>query len=346
MLNKNICLIAIFLSLQTLALSQKQDYKVSCIAFYNLENLFDTVNDTLINDEEFLPEGSKAWDEEKFEEKIGNMAYVIDQIGNDHTDGPSVLGVCEIENRYVLEQLVAHPTLAPKEYDIIHFDSPDERGIDVGMIYRTKHFTPISSQAIPLIIYDNDGERNFTRDILHVYGLLDGDPMHFMVNHWPSRSGGEKKSSKYRNAAAKLCREVVDSLTQIDPLAKVIIMGDLNDDPTSESVRSYLRAKKSIKGLEAGGIYNPMADFYRRGVGSNAYRDAWSLFDQMLLTEAACDKDQEGYFYYKANVFNKQFLANQNGHFKGYPFRTFAGGTYIGGYSDHYPVYVHLVKKI
>ncbi len=332
------CLIAILNS------SAQPSYKMVAVGFYNLENLFDTENDTLINDEDFLPTGKNSWTEDKYAEKQANMAYAISQIAKEHTAaGLSVFGVAEIENKRVLEDLSRQPALADRNYQIVHFDSPDRRGVDVALMYNPAHFKPLKSRAIPLLVYDN-GEREYTRDILFCTGLLDGDTFSFLVNHWPSRRGGEEASAYKRNKGAAVCRQIVDSLYRINPEHKVIIMGDLNDDPTSESIKVHLRAKYKASEVEKGDVFNPMWDYYNRGLGSNAFRDSWSLFDQLIFNSALMDKNAKGYRYHKAFVFNKQFLIQNFGQYKGYPFRTFSGETYQGGYSDHFPVYALLVK--
>ncbi len=328
-------------------LGQDAQYKIVTAGFYNVENLFDTEDDPLIRDEEFTPDGKRAWTVEKYQEKLANMAYVISQIGKEkNPNGLSFLGLAEVENKKVLEDLVVQSSIKDKNYKIVHIDSPDRRGIDVAMIYNPNHFTPIKADTIPYLIYNKDASRRRTRNILYVKGLLDSDTLHVLVNHWPSRSGGESRSAPFRNQGGKICRSFVDSLSQVNPMSKILIMGDLNDDPNSASIKTHLRAKSRVKDVFEGDVYNPMADFYRRGLGSNAYRDAWSLFDQVILSYGIMDRDQDGYFYYSANVFNKRFLIQQSGRYKGYPFRTFSGDTYQGGYSDHFPVYVHLVKKI
>jgi hypothetical protein len=326
--------------------NQDKQYKIVSVGFYNLENLFDTVDDTLINDEEFLPNGARAWTEARYQEKLTNMAYVISQIGiQDAKAGLSILGVSEIENRKVLEDLVVQKSIKDRNYKIIHYDSPDRRGVDVGLLYNPSHFTPISTSAIPLINTE-DGKRLYTRDVLYVKGLLDSDTIHVMVNHWPSRSGGEARTAPFRNNGAKLCRKVIDSLLKIDEHVKVFVMGDLNDDPTDESLKSHLRAVGSLKEMKKTTMFNPFEDFFRRGQGSNAYRDSWSLFDQIVISKGVTDKKCEGYFYFKANIFNKAFLVQTSGQYKGYPFRTFSGDTYQSGYSDHFPTYVYLIKEI
>jgi len=326
---------------------QGKQVKVATIGFYNLENLFDTENDTLINDEDFLPDGNNTWTDDKYEEKLDNMAHVISQIGIDLAkQGLSILGVSEIENRRVLEDLVKRKSIAQRGYKIVHYDSPDGRGVDVGMLYNPNHFTVTESSSIPLIVYGEDGRREFTRDILLVGGLLDGDPMYIMVNHWPSRRGGEKASQYKRNKGAAICKSITDSLYRENPNAKVIIMGDLNDDPTSESVKSILMAKGKKSEVGETGLYNPFYDFFRRGLGSNAYQDSWSLFDQIIISAPFLNDKQDGYKFHKANVFNKEFLIQRSGRYQGYPFRTFSGNTYIGGYSDHFPTLIYLTKDL
>lgn len=321
-------------------------YKIVSIGFYNLENLFDVVDDTLINDEEFLPAGARSWTPERYQEKLTNMAYVISQIGlPDVGAGLSVLGVAEIENRKVLEDLVIQPSLKNRNYQIVHYDSPDARGVDVGLLYNPSHFTPVYSQPIPLINF-NDGNIQRTRDVLYVKGVLDSDTLHILVNHWPSRSGGEARTAPYRNNGAKLCRKIVDSLYAHDAESRILIMGDLNDDPTNESIKSHLRAVSNIKDIRKSGLFNPYEDFFSRGQGSNAYRDAWSLFDQIIISRGFTNKKSSGYQYFKANIFNKKFIVQPSGQYKGYPFRTFSGDTYQAGYSDHFPAYLYLTKEI
>lgn len=346
-INKLILAITVTLFGFQIGNAQKESVKVTAIGFYNLENLFDTEDDPVIWDEEFTPDGSKAWTKDKYAEKLTNMAYVISQIGTELTpNGVSILGISEIENRKVVEDLLKEPTLAVRGYEIIHYDSPDFRGIDVGLIYNPKHFKVTKSTPIALDISVGDNKRT-TRDILHVEGLFDGEPLHIMVNHWPSRRGGEKKSAWKRNKAAKMCRTVIDSLEIIDPGVKVIVMGDLNDDPTSESVRSHLRAVSKKSDLRKNRfLFNPYEDIYRRGLGSNAYRDAWSLFDQLIITESLAKENNQGYYFHKGQVFNKKFLIQRSGQYKGYPFRTFSFDKYQGGYSDHFPSFIYLIKKV
>lgn len=337
------CLIALTTSL----LAQEQQYKVAAIGFYNLENLFDTLDTPDVRDSEFTPQGSKNYNSKIYREKLDHLAQVISEMGTELTPhGPALLGVSEIENKSVLEDLVAHPKIADRNYQIVHYDSPDKRGIDVALLYQPQYFAVIRSKAIPMEMYRADSSRVYTRDILWVSGNFDGEILHVLVNHWPSRSGGQAVSQPLRNACAKRCKEIISSLTTYNKDAKVVLIGDLNDDPTSPSVKKVLAAQGKKEKVKPGGIFNPMIPFYKKGIGSNAYRDAWSLFDQVMLTSGFLNEDQDGYYYMKAKIFNQPYLTQQTGQYKGYPFRTFVGDAYAGGYSDHFPVYTFLLKKI
>lgn len=322
-----------------------RNYRVGCIAYYNLENLFDTENDTTINDEEFLPEGRNQWTESRYQDKLENMASVIAQLGSELIQGgPAVLGVSEIENRRVLEDLVATEELKDIGYQIVHYDSPDRRGVDVGLLYQPKYYTVLNSNSHRLTIESEDDFRS--RDQLAVSGIFDGDTIHFIVNHWPSRWGGEKNSRHLRIAAAQLSRSIIDSIDNIYPDAKIILMGDLNDDPSDVSIKKYLKTSSKKDKIPKGYLYNPMEEMHKKGIGSLAYRDAWNLFDQLILSSSLVTGDHSSYQFHAAKVFNKQFLVQEEGRYKGYPFRTFGGGTYLGGYSDHFPVYIFLIREI
>ena len=339
-----------FLSLLLLSLSlsaQDQSFRIGLVGFYNLENLFDTLDTPDVNDTEFTPKGSNLYNSAVYQEKLGNLTRVIGQAGTELTpDGIAVLGVSEIENRSVLEDLVAHPRIADRDYQIVHYDSPDFRGIDVGLLYNPKYFEVTESRAVPLMLYRDDSTRIFTRDILLVGGLFDGEQVFFMVNHWPSRRGGEAATAHLRNAGALVCKNLTDSLRLAHPTAKFFIMGDLNDDPTSPSVAQVLNAKGKERQVRPGGFYNPFWTYYRRGMGTTAWRDAWSLFDQIVISDNVLQSDQQGYRYYESYIFNPTYLVQKSGHFKGYPFRTYSGGNYLGGYSDHFPVYMALIKPV
>ena len=327
--------------------AQEKQFKVACIGFYNVENYFDLIDHPEKRDEDFTPSGELLYTREVFVEKTANLARVISEIGTEYSpDGVAILGLSEIENRSVVDTLIAHPLLRNRNYQVVHYESPDFRGIDVGLIYQPKYFELISSRAVPLMIYRDDSSRIYTRDVLLVTGRLDGDLLHIMVNHWPSRRGGEKATQPLRNAGAALCRQLADSLRAADPDSRVIIMGDLNDDPVSPSVKNVLRAKPKVNQLRTGDLYNPYYDYFKKGIGTGAYRDAWSLFDQIILSDNLAAPDAAGYRLFQAKIFNEMYLTQRTGQFRGYPFRTYSFGTYIGGYSDHFPVYVSLVKEV
>lgn len=345
------------------AKAQEKKFIVHTVAFYNCENLFDTINDPTINDEEYLP--SNGWTSKKYKKKLANLSRVMAEIGSgENANSPTILGISEVENRGVIEDLVKQPLIAGKDYGIIHFNSPDRRGIDVALLYQKKHFKPTSYKSIPLLVYqkedDNKKDDNedksddkatvdtktrvlYTRDQLLVTGLLDGEEISFIVNHWPSRSGGEKRSSPYREAAAALNKKIIDSLYRINPDAKVITMGDLNDGPYNNSVKKVLGAKGKKEQVGKQGLYNPMEEMANKGIGSLAYRDAWDLFDQMIMTEPLIRKDYSSFRFWKAGVYNKAFLTQTTGQYKGYPLRNTRTDV---GFSDHFPVYLYLIKQV
>lgn len=330
------------LFVSNLQAQEKKQYKVNCIGFYNLENLFDTIPGE--NDTQFSPEGQNKFTSERYWYKVSHMADVISQIGGEmFPGGPAILGICEIENRSVVEDLIADPKLKPSNYSIVHYDSPDKRGIDVGLIYRPDFFKVTSSRSVFLNIPDNPNFK--TRDQLVVSGMLNGEIIHVIVNHWPSRSGGEKRSLPGRMAAARLTKSIVDSIQRTEPNAKIIIMGDLNDDPDSKSLTEGLGVKNKLKNLKSGELFNTMASLYYEGIGTLAYRDSWNLFDNIIVTQSLMSEDKTNWVFFKSKVFNKPFLQQSSGQFAGYPFRTYVGNNFTGGYSDHFPVYLFLIKE-
>lgn len=315
------------------------------IAFYNLENLFDTIDTPDVIDTEFSYESPKEWGSERYWTKIDRIAEVISKLGSyENIQGPAIIGMCEMENRGVLEDLVKSPRISHLNYKIIHYDSPDSRGIDVAMLYQPGSFKVTNSRSVPLIIRGDDGNRIYTRDQLQVSGIFEGEPMHFIINHWPSRRGGEDKSHLLRNEAASLARSLVDSINATERNARIIVMGDMNDDPIDESIRLYLKARDEQNRLKSGQLFNSMGVHYKQGIGTLCYRDKWNLFDQIILTEAFLKKNSKGFRYNSSRVFNESFLAQQEGRYKGYPFRTYVGDNYHGGYSDHFPTYI-LIEK-
>lgn len=327
---------------------ENREFKIHTVAFYNLENLFDTINDPAKFDEASPIMEMTVGRSEVYKNKVHNMARVIADIGADGAgNAPVILGVAEVENYTVMADVVNDPQLLGFDYGIIHYDSPDNRGIDVGLFYQKSIFQPIHTSSHTLYIYDDiTRKRVYTRDQLVVSGNLEGDLIHIIVNHWPSRSGGEERSRSKRVGAAKLNKRIIDSLQIIDPYAKIITMGDLNDDPINVSVKHILQAKAKKEEVELKGIYNPYENFYKSGLGTNAYRDAWSLFDQIMMTQPLLEKDYSSFRFYKAFIYNKNYLTTKRGRWKGYPFRSFADGGFTGGFSDHFPVYIYLIKEV
>jgi hypothetical protein len=246
----------------------------------------------------------------------------------------------------VLEDFVKHPSIADRNYGIVHYESPDFRGIDVALLYNPKYFEVQHSEPLLVTYERDDGSFYKTRDVLYVAGLFDGEPMHIFVNHWPSRRGGAVASSPKRELAASVAKAKIDSITAIDPDAKIVLMGDLNDDPVNPSVRKVLGAQGSQKRVKRGGLFNPFFDYYKKGIGTLAYNDVWNLFDQIMVSSGMIDQSIGGYQFYKAKVFNESFLYQKTGRWKGYPFRSYSFSDYQGGYSDHFPTYIYLVKEI
>lgn len=322
---------------------------LECIAFYNLENLFDTIVDPDTNkilQEDFTPYGAKNFNTVKYYKKLKHMARVIDTLGKEVTPiGASVIGVCEIENRLVLEDLVSQKSIVDKNYKIVHHEGPDARGIDCALLYDPQHFKVISSKSFKLSMPNDPGFRS--RDQLLVTGDLLGERMHFIVIHWPSRRGGEAKSRPKRIEAAKLSKSIIDSIQSVEKKAKIILMGDFNDDPISPSIKDFLKAKDDPLTVKKGELFNTMGNYHKKGIGTLAYRDQWNLFDQFIITSSLLDKAKkyDDFTFYKSVIYNKSFLKNQKGNFKGYPYRTFVGATFLGGYSDHFPVYMFVVRK-
>jgi hypothetical protein len=235
--------------------------------------------------------------------------------------------------------------LASTNYQLVHKNSPDARGIDCALLVDASRFKVLTSEFLTVSI---DTIPNFkTRDILYVKGLLAGNKtVHVFVHHWPSRRGGEEASAPGRALAASIAKHKIDSVTAIDPKAKIVLMGDLNDDPISPSITSVIGARGEKEEVRSGGMYNPWMDPYKKGIGTLAYQDAWGLFDQILISYGWLDKNQKGYHYYKAEIFNREFMVQKTGKYKGYPMRTYDGNRYNGGYSDHFPTYIILAKPV
>ena len=331
-----------------ISFGQSNKYKIHTIAFYNLENLFDTIND-LEKNYEANPMFEIKNKSEIYARKLENMASIISEIGTEKTHiSPTILGVAEIENRQVLIDLLNTKSLKDKNYGIIHYDSPDVRGIDVALLYNRKNFIPISHKPHELKFWSEEGYRLYTRDQLLVSGYLENELIHIIVNHWPSRRGGEKKSRPNREKAAYLNKKICDSLLRTDSKSKIIIMGDLNDNPTNSSLKKILKTETKLNKIQDSTLFNPYEILFKKGYSTLGYRDNIHLFDQIIVSGAFVSKNKKfkDYQFYKANIYNPRHLTNQSGKYKGYPFRSFGYEGFTNGYSDHYPVYIYLIKKV
>ena len=315
------------------------------IMFYNVENLFDTFDDTLKQDEEFLPKGVKYWSEYRYYQKLNRIYKVIIAVGG--WQPPEIVGLCEVENRYVLDGLVKYTPLSKFQYEIVHQESPDWRGIDVALLYLKDKFTPLNYKAIP-INFPFDINRK-TRDILYVKGITKkNDTLHIFVNHWPSRWGGQLESEQNRVFVASVLRNVVDSIFSINPDANIIIMGDLNDDPENTSILKTLNANTSYDNITNYELYN--LSYYlkeKKNLGTLKYQGNWNIFDQFIVSGALIGKEKSIYLTLDdAYVFKADYLLEKDETYIGYkPFRTYSGYKYINGFSDHLPVFIDLRKK-
>ena len=314
------------------------------IGFYNIENLFDTIHDDGKNDYEFLPEGKYKWGTMKYTNKIRNIAALLADMGSDELPcGMAVVGVCEVENSRVLDDLLAHEALARRGWKYVHAESADKRGIDCALLYNPEMFKPVGSRLVP---YTQEGGGNSCkmRGFLVVTGCLAGEPVHFIVNHWPSRYS----EASLRERAALLVRELKDSLMKAVPESKVIIMGDMNDDPDDRSMNAVLGAvweKERVK--KDSDLYNPWWSILRKeGKGTSRYQDKWNLFDQIVLSGNLIGGGNRGLKLHKAMIFSRAYMFQQSGRYKGVINRTHIGNVWLNGYSDHLPVVVYLEKVV
>lgn len=349
--------IAALLFLTGMPLGADTPAKNYVIGFYNLENLFDTYDDPAKNDEEFLPDGENKWTEAKYEKKLHNMATVIGTMAQANGVFHTILGVCEIENRLVLEDLVSQPEIASANYQIVHYDGPDARGVDVGLLYRPDQFSYIDSESIPFT-FDSDIEFSMseelqkefkTRDILMVYGQIDGEDFAFYVAHLPSRYGG--KGGDLRSRGAEIIYDHAMKMMKEHPGIKIVVMGDMNDNPTDPSIAEYLHGKGEPSEVGKDDFFCPFTSMLKKGYGSIAYRGEWSIYDNILVNETLLNAPDGGLKLRQTGrkgnygvVFKRPFMITKEGQYKGYPFRTFSNGSFIGGYSDHFPTFIVVGK--
>ncbi len=331
---KKLFLLYILFSLTAAAYTQQTHRKYS-IAFYNLENLFDTIHDAGKDDSEFLTHGSYRWTGRKYRSKLNNLAKVLGELSRDKVpQGPAIIGVAEVENKRVLTDLLQQPSIS--NYKFIHHEGPDLRGVDCALLYDPQQFSVTSSRLILSAPFQGD-TLHPTRGFLMVDGEMAEERVCIIVNHWPSRAAG----SELRIHAATQVRALADSLFHVDKHLKLIVMGDMNDDPMDESMRS-LRAWKHTKQVRKRDFYNPWWEILQdKGIGTLLYRGKWNLFDQIVLSRPLL-KDKNGLHYDSAEVFMRDYLFQQEGKYKGTLLRTHGGRTWLNGYSDHLPTIIYL----
>ncbi len=313
------------------------------IVAYNVENLFDTIHDQNKFDEEFMPTSKKKWNTERYHAKLKKLASVIVAINKQEL--PELVGLIEVENRAVLQDLAAERLLLDTDYQIVHEESPDARGIDVALLYRPDEFEYIDHKKLTVTL---DSVPNFkTRDILYVRGVASGsDTLHVFVNHWSSRRGGEAKSEHKRIRSAEVLKVQTDKILTQNPNAKIVIMGDMNDEPNNKSVHETLFATNNQKSDNPLELYNLLFDKDVNGKGTYNYRGNWNMIDNMIVSQALL-KDDSGYEISTdgAQIFSERFIMFENtktGDLT--PSRTYGGPNYYGGYSDHLPIYLILKK--
>ncbi|HMQ61795.1 MAG TPA: hypothetical protein PKE06_14070 [Flavilitoribacter sp.] len=308
------------------------------VAFYNVENLFDTIDDPITLDEDFTPQGKQNWTGERYQTKLDRMTQVFEGMG-----WPVWIGLAEIENDRVLTDLTGKMGAKGPEYRFAHFESPDLRGIDVALLYQPGVFTVTSSSFIRMDFPD-DAEPDYTsRDILQVDGLLqNGDTLHFFVNHWPSRRDGEEASEGRRIRAASFLKGAVEKLQAANPHAKIVIMGDFNDEPINKSIAQALQAGPLEGKPENGNLYNCFAKAKKDGLGSYCYRGNWNMLDQIITScELVCNTGS--LIAANPTIFKQDWMLYKDSRNEMLPNRTYGGTRYYGGYSDHLPVYIDLV---
>ncbi|WP_159022389.1 endonuclease [Formosa sp. L2A11] len=302
------------------------------IAFFNLENLFDITNDPDTFDNDFLSTSDKRWNLKRYENKLYKLGFAISNIGKKETEThPAIVGVAEVENAKVIQDLLDSEHLKEIPYGFVHYDSPDERGIDVAFIYDKTQFTVTDSAPYSITLTDANGSADYTRDILRVSGVFDGEPMHFLINHWPSKN--EESNEPKRMEVSKKATEIIEALKAKDTNVKIIVMGDFNDNSASESVQAMVNNNS---------LFNPMESLTSYDRGSINYRFKWDVFDQFMLTHNFLDHKPGTHNFDNADIFDADFLKQYKGKYKGQPFRTYVGKKYKGGYSDHFPVYLLL----
>jgi hypothetical protein len=351
MMKKRLFLTVIFaLTILGAVSAQDRQKKFSCypIGFYNLENLFDTCHDAGKNDYDFLPDGSYQWTAMKYKSKLKNMSRVLSEMGTDKVPmGCVAIGVSEVENANCLRDLCNQPPLKARDFQFVHIEGPDKRGVDCALLYNPKLFTVRDTKLVPYVYtqpQDIEAGRQ-TRGFFIVSGTLADEHVTIIVCHLPSRGA----TSFYREEGGAQIKVVKDSLIADDPNVKLLVMGDMNDDPQDASMAKCLGAKRKIKDVGDGDMYNPWWDVLASGTGTLMYDGAWNLFDQIILSPSLINRDKSKDYsslkLFSHQIFRRDYLFQKEGKYKGNTLRTQAGGVWLDGYSDHLPTVVYLIKE-
>lgn len=314
-----------------------------CVAFYNIENLFDTVDDPFTIDDDFTPHGKKHWTPKRYQKKIRKLSYAIAAIGKEETnDAPAIIGLSEVENRHVLKDLINTELLKDEKFGIIHYNSPDERGIDVALIYQKEHFLPLHSEPITVNLTNDNGSPDYTRDILYVNGEINNQIVHIFVVHLPSKRNQDINQPK-RIQIAQVLREKIDQIHQTETAPNIIVMGDFNENPDNQPLKQVLQTHAEPVQMLSNQMFNPMEALHKQNQGSLMHNNKWLLFDQILFSKAFLYQDSTIKLD-SVHVFDKRFLQDWDEADQNEPFRTYAGRRYQNGYSDHFPVYAILTQ--
>ncbi|MBR1547215.1 MAG: endonuclease/exonuclease/phosphatase family protein [Prevotella sp.] len=344
---KKTLLMAILLMSVGVLTTYAQKYHVYGVGFYNLENLFDITHDPGKNDYEYLPDGRNKWTEMKYQHKLRNMSTVLAELGTDVLPGIgcAAIGVSEVENAHCLEDLCNQPKLKERGIKFCHIEGPDHRGVDCGLLYNPALFTVRNVKLVPYVYDKAEDKDRATRGFLTVSGTLADEHVTIIVCHWPSRGA----TSYYRESAGRQVKAVKDSLQRDDPNVKIIIMGDMNDDPRDKSMSVALGAKREISEVKKDGLYNPWWKLHDSGTGTLMYQGAWNLFDQIVMSYNLLNtkgkKDFSTLKFWKNQIFRRDYLFQTEGKYKGGIKRTHAGGVWLDGYSDHLPTVIYLSKE-